>query len=207
MKNFDKNIMNEYNMACFIYHFMFAMAKKHVNALESSCSNLNSQDKVNGFNPLNEELNKNFDMEKIVKKIAWIFHENWRKSRIDKNGVCEPIMEKSEDEKWTKKHWTEMVDIANTKFEDLPKNWQRENLEAAKVAVELVYKRVMSWEEITSEMIEEMANVVHIKWLERNWIEWSFENQRVDYENLSAEEKAKDRAQIELTIQIIKSEK
>jgi hypothetical protein len=37
-----------------------------------------------------------------------------------------------------------MVDIANTKFEDLPKNWQRENLEAAKVAVELVYKRVMS---------------------------------------------------------------
>jgi hypothetical protein len=89
----------------------------------------------------------------------------------------------------------------------LPKNWQRENLEAAKVAVELVYKRVMSWEEITSEMIEEMANVVHIKWLERNWIEWSFENQRVDYENLSAEEKAKDRAQIELTIQIIKSEK
>ena len=186
---------------------MFAMAKKYVDTLEPSCGNLESQDKINGFNLSNEELGKNLDMKKFVKKIAWIFHESWRKSRIDKNGVCESIMEKSEDEEWTKKHRTEMVDIVNTKFEDLPSNWQRENLEAAKVAVGLVYKRVVSWEEITSEMIEEMAGVVHIKWLERNWVKWSFENQRVDYENLSEEEKEKDRAQIELAIQIIKSEK
>ena len=207
MKNFDKNLVNGYNIAWFIYHFMFAMAKKYVDTLEPSCGNLESQDKINGFNLSNEELGKNLDMKKFVKKIAWIFHESWRKSRIDKNGVCESIMEKSEDEEWTKKHRTEMVDIVNTKFEDLPSNWQRENLEAAKVAVGLVYKRVVSWEEITSEMIEEMAGVVHIKWLERNWVKWSFENQRVDYENLSEEEKEKDRAQIELAIQIIKSEK
>jgi hypothetical protein len=36
-----------------------------------------------------------------------------------------------------------VVDIANTKFEDLPRNWQRENIEAAKVAVELVYQKVV----------------------------------------------------------------
>jgi hypothetical protein len=63
----------------------------------------------------------------------------------------------------------------------------------------------VDWEEITSEMIDEMSKIVHIKWLERNWVKWSFENQRVDYENLSEEEK--DRIQIKLAIQIIKSEK
>jgi hypothetical protein len=65
----------------------------------------------------------------------------------------------------------------------------------------------VDWEEITSEMIDEMSKIVHIKWLERNWVKWSFENQRVDYENLSEEEKEKDRIQIKLAIQIIKSEK
>jgi hypothetical protein len=35
-----------------------------------------------------------------------------------------------------------VVDIANTEFEDLPKDWKYENLEAAKVVVELVYDRI-----------------------------------------------------------------
>jgi hypothetical protein len=71
----------------------------------------------------------------------------------------------------------------------------------------LVFDKVINWEEITSEMIEGMSKTVHEKWLERNWIEWSFENQRVDYDHLSEEEKSKDRIQIELAIKIIKSEK
>ena len=50
-----------------------------------------------------------------------------------------------------------------------------------------------------------MSNIVHEKRLERNWIAWSFENQRVSYEDLSEEEKEKDRAQIEIAIKILKS--
>jgi hypothetical protein len=113
------------------------------------------------------------------------------------------VIEKSEDEDWTKKHWTDLVDIANTEFEDLPSNWKWENIEAAKVVVDLVYEKVVKCLEITSEMMEKMSKIVHDKRLERNWIEWSFENQRVDYEKLSEEEKAKDRAQIEIAIKII----
>ena len=116
------------------------------------------------------------------------------------------MIEKSEDKEWNMKHWTDAVDIANTKFEDLPSNRKYENFEAAKVAVDLLYDKVVSWEEIDPEVIEEMSKIVHKKRLERNWIDWSFENQRVDYENLSEEEKSKDRIQIELAIQIIKSE-
>ena len=89
-----------------------------------------------------------------------------------------------------------------TAFEDLPNNWQYENIQAAKVAVDLVYERDLKG--ITSETIEKLSGIVHEKRLERNWITWSFENQRVAYKDLSEEEKAKDRAQIEIAIKILK---
>ena len=146
------------------------------------------------------------DKSDIIEKVASISHERWRKNRLQNDGKYEPMIEKSKDEQWNMEHWIDVVDIANTEFEDLPSNWKYENLEAAKVAVDLVYDKVVNSEEINSKMIEEMSKIVHEKWLERNWVKWSFENQRVAYQNLSEEEKAKDRIQIELAIQILKSE-
>ncbi len=142
----------------------------------------------------------------MVKNVAFLFHEKWKENRLQNDGNYKPMIEKSEDEVWNKKHWIDMVDIASTDFDDLPSNRKNENFEAAKVAVDLVYDKVLNWVEITSEEIEKMSKIVHEKWLERNGMQWSFENQRVDYEKLSEEEKAKDRVQIEMVIQIIKSE-
>ena len=147
------------------------------------------------------------DKSGIIERVASAFHEKWRENRLQSDSKYKPMIEKSEDEQWNMEYWTDMVDIANTEFEDLPRNWKYENLEAAKVAVDLVYDKVVNWEKISSEMIEEMSEIVHDKWLERNWEQWSFENQRVDYGALSEEEKVKDRIQIELAIQIVKSEK
>jgi len=146
------------------------------------------------------------DKSDIIEKVASVFHEKWRENRLMNNEKYKPMIEKSEDKEWNVKHWTDTVDIANTEFEDLPLNRKYENLEAAKVAVDLVYEKVVNWEKINSEMIEEMSKIIHEKWLERNGIQWSFENQRVEYRDLSEEEKVKDRIQIELAIQIIKSE-
>lgn len=140
----------------------------------------------------------------IIQKVASTFHEQWRKNRIQSDWTYKPVIEKSEDEKRNREHWTDIVDIANTDFGDLPSNWQYENIEAAKVAVGLVYGKALDLEKISIETIEEMSNIVHEKWLERNWVAWSFENQRVSYEHLSEEEKAKDRAQIQTAIEIIK---
>lgn len=146
------------------------------------------------------------DKSDIIQKVASIFHEKRRENRLLDNWKYKPMIEKSEDEGWTKLHWTDVVDIANTKFEDLPLNRKYENLEAAKVAVDLVYEKIVNKEKIDSEMIEEMSKIVHGKWFERNGVQWSFENQRVVYQKLSEEEKEKDRIQIQLAIQIIKSE-
>lgn len=142
------------------------------------------------------------EKSEIIQEVASTFHEEWRKNRLQDDWTYKPMIEKSEDEKRTEKHWTDTVDIANTAFEDLPNNWQYENIQAAKVAVDLVYEKDL--EKITAETIEELSKIVHEKRLERNWIAWSFENQRVAYKDLSEEEKAKDRAQIEIAIKILK---
>ena len=140
----------------------------------------------------------------IIQKVASTFHEEWRKNRLQEDWTYKPMIEKSKDEIRNIAHWTDTVDIANTDFEDLPNNWKYENIEAAKVAVDLVYEKILNQEKISIETIEKMSDIVHEKWLERNWIAWSFENQRVSYNDLSEDEKEKDRAQIEIAIQTLK---
>ncbi len=120
-----------------------------------------------------------------------------------------PRMKPAKDEKWEAAHWWEKeLDIANTRFEDLSSAWQRENLEAGRVAVNLVYEKVVNGEEITPEMIEEMSSIVHDEWMKRNpWNKEREPEKFVPYEELPEEEKAKDRDQILRAIEIIKSEK
>ena len=141
-----------------------------------------------------------------ISQILWSkFHDEWRKSMAQADWTYASRIEKVLDENWIQQHnWKTEVDIVNTEFEDLPSNRKYENLEAAKVAISLVSEKVLNWEEINSESLEEMAEIVHNKWLERNWMEWSFDFQRVNYDQLSEEEKAKDRNQLLQAIEIVK---
>ena len=141
-----------------------------------------------------------------ISQILWSkFHDEWRKSMAQEDWTYASRIEKVLDENWIQQHnWKTEVDIVNTEFEDLPSNRKYENLEAAKVAISLVLEKVLHWEEINSESLEEMAEIVHNKWLERNWMEWSFDFQRVNYDQLSEEEKAKDRNQLLQAIEIVK---
>ena len=127
-------------------------------------------------------------------------HEVWRASRKLKDGRYEPRIKKSEDESWNASHGTDQVDIANHSFEELPSNWQYENLETAKAAINLVFDKVISSETITPEEIDSMASIIHDEWLKRN--EWVFDSNYGDpklaapFEQLSKEEQDKDRAQL-----------
>ena len=135
-------------------------------------------------------------------------HEEWRKTRINEDWTYEPRWKKSKDAEWTERNGTDDVDIANTPFAELPSNWKYENLEAAKVAIDLVFDKVIDWVEITDEMIEEMSAVVHEKWLERN--SWVFDKEywnpilAQEYAKLPEEEKEKDRVQVKRAIEKIK---
>ena len=127
-------------------------------------------------------------------------HEAWRAPRKLQDGTFEPRMKKSKDEAWNQSHGTDDVDIANCSFEELPSNWQYENLEAAKVAIDQVYDKIVALEPITPIELEQMGSTIHDEWLKRN--DWVFDpnygdpNLAVPYEKLSKEEQDKDKAQI-----------
>lgn len=127
-------------------------------------------------------------------------HEAWRAPRKRVDGTYEPRLKKSKDEQWNIAHNTDEVDIANCSFEQLPSNWQYENLEAARVAIELVYDKTVAGEEFTQEEIQKMAATIHDEWLKRNdWVfnpEYGDPKLAVPYEELSKEEQDKDIAQL-----------
>lgn len=127
-------------------------------------------------------------------------HEAWRAPRKKEDGTFEPRIKKSKDEAWNTSHGTDEVDIANCSFEQLPSNWQYENLEAAKVAIELVYDKTMSNEQITQEEIEQLGSIIHEEWLKRNsWVydpNYGDPKLAVPYEQLSKEEQDKDKVQL-----------
>ena len=129
-------------------------------------------------------------------------HEVWRVSRKLEDGTFEPRIKKSEDEAWNIAHGTDEVDIANCTFEELPSNLQQENLEAAWVAVNCVYDKVMNGKEITPEECEQMGEIIHNEWLKRNAYVFGPIDQggnpdlAVPYEQLSREEQLKDLAQL-----------
>lgn len=127
-------------------------------------------------------------------------HEAWRASRKKEDGTFEPRIKKSKDEAWNESHGTDEVDIANCSFEQLPSNWQYENLEAARVAIGLVYDKTISGEQFSPEEVEQMASVIHDEWLKRNdWVfnpEYGDPKLAVPYAQLSKEEQDKDKAQL-----------
>ena len=145
-------------------------------------------------------------MDEVIIKTALSYalgsdlHEAWRNPRKRADGTFEPRIKKSKDEAWNASHGTDEVDIANCSFEQLPSNWQYENLEAARVAIELVYDKTVSGEPFIPEEIEQMASVIHEEWLKRNdWVfspEYGDPKLAVPYAQLSKEEQDKDKAQL-----------
>ena len=154
-------------------------------------------------------MNDEIIQEALAYPLGSDLHESWRATRKKEDGTFEPRWKKSKDETWNIIHGTDDVDIANCTFSELPENWQYENLEAAKVTINLVFDRIRDGIEPNKGEIEEMASKVHAAWLDRN--DWVFNPNygnpalAVPYSKLSEEEKAKDRAQVIAGIKKIKS--
>lgn len=144
----------------------------------------------------------------LMQRFLKLSYNKWRNTRKRLDGTYEPKWKESTDDKWNKEHGTNCVDIANTEYEDLPRNRQYERMVAVSVVIDLVLDWIESWEIITPEIIEKMSSVIHDKWLERriDTGELLDSSLAVPYENLSEEEKGKDRNHIYIAIQIIKEE-
>jgi hypothetical protein len=92
-----------------------------------------------------------------------------------------------------RRHATNQVDIANTRYQDLPADWQKENKDSASVAVRLIADgRSQGADLSSSDFMESASSKVHDAWLQRNG-EWAPPEQRLPYDQLSEAEKEKDR--------------
>lgn len=136
-------------------------------------------------------------------------HDIWRSNRKKEDGTYEPRIKKSKDEDWNISHGTDEVDIANCSFDQLPSNWQYENLEAAKVVIDLVYDKIIVGELIGPDEIDKMASIVHQEWLKRNtWVcdpNYGDPKLTVPYKKLSKEEQDKDKVQVEYACQKVQA--
>ena len=85
-------------------------------------------------------------------------------------------------------------------FSSLSSASQSDNLEAARVAIDLTYDKAISGQGFTLDEVEQMAAVIHDEWLKRNdWVfhpEYGDPKLAVPYEQLSKEEQDKDKAQL-----------
>jgi len=126
------------------------------------------------LNIINEAMQINEDP---VTQFASLAHEEWRKN-YDPSGT-KPRIKKNSD-------GTE-GDI-NQSFKKIHPDWQKENLAAGQAALEAV-KRFPDDEESAAEYI-------HIQWMRRNPKADYNAAQHVPYDQLSEEEKEKDRVHV-----------
>jgi hypothetical protein len=142
--------------------------------------------------------------EALVEGIASNFHDQWRAPRLNKEtGTYEPRVKKTKDAEWSAAHdGATEVDIANTKYSDLPSDWKGENKASAEVAVDLVLQAQGANRVIDAAFIEEASAVIHVKWLERN--PWAEAHQKLPYDQLSEAEKQKDRDVVNVAIEAAK---
>lgn len=138
-----------------------------------------------------------------VEELGGLLHDKWRESRRLPDGTYEPREEETKDEGWIKSRGTNKVDIANTDFEDLPSDWRSENRASAYVAMSLIYEAGMSGEKFDSTFIDRASSALHDAWLVRNGSWSASEEQKVSFNELSEEEKKKDRAIIREGLRII----
>lgn len=123
-----------------------------------------------------------------VDQLASLLHEKWRKTRLDsETGTYEPRIKITCDTDWIKIHQTDQVDIANTLYIDLPKDWQEENKKSAEEALNL---------------LSNILVLVHNNWLERNE-NMAAEEQLLRYSRLSKEDKKKDLMILKEAIRIL----
>lgn len=167
--------------------------------------------------------------QKMITELGSLLHDEWRAPREikDSDGKGQAHFEErikvlvkteSGGEKWfdetkvpANAQEIKRQDIANTPFEKLEPKWQSENQAAAEVAMAEVFRAVESGQALDEAFVEGASEAIHVKWLERNnWVydpNYGNPDLAKPYEELSEEEKEKDRAQVRKAIKIFEANK
>lgn len=162
-----------------------AQARPHVHA--SSQSDVNS-----GGGRIHEAAKQYQHMQQVEQSVATALHDAWRDSWAAQNGGRHP--DGTYPPRLKDDGQGGEIDIANTRYEDLPDKWQAENRAAARSAIAAVTSARRQFPDDSPEAtVERAAPRIHDDWLSRN-ASWAPPEQNRPYNELSPEEQDKDRA-------------
>lgn len=144
------------------------------------------------------------EMSKLARgvvEIATALHDNWRESLRVGEGEYLPDVEETKDKEWIKAHGSGQVDIANTNFEELPRDWQAENIAAARVVLGLLLEGDGHvWLHRDGEE-ERVGGIIHDAWVQRH-PEAGAEGLDVPFTELPWDQQDKDLDQAHIGMQV-----
>lgn len=142
-------------------------------------------------------------IDQAVNGLASAYHEDWRKTRLQEDGTFEPREKETKDEAWIAAHGSNMVDIANTSYDDLPNDWQEENRDAAHFMVDFMLQNDGKIELSDPVQRNQAGEAVHSAWLSRENNSWA-QGGNLDkpFDQLTGEEQDKDIRQVEIALEV-----
>ncbi len=145
-----------------------------------------------------------FNTPENINGYAALLHNQWRSSRKQEAGLASDGLPKRE-ERLKPVNLDDpdgpTIDIANTPFEDLSPDWQKENLAAAKKAMDDVQALAQHAGVVD---LEESSAGTHVDWKKRS--PWAEGEQAGPYSDLSFGEKEKDRGVISGALEYLQSQ-
>lgn len=141
------------------------------------------------------------DRSELIRATAISAHEKLCAGYFAKS---KPYIKETKDEEWIKSHDTNKVDLCKTNLDELPEDWLRERIVGSEIAIDAVLEASESSRPLNDRLIEEVAELLHRRWLERNEVR-ATEIQKFDYDALPESEKVKDRHFIVSAIEVFSS--
>jgi hypothetical protein len=133
---------------------------------------------------------QSLDRPNSIKQLAAMMHDEYVQNMLKSVYAGQENPERMRDDKTGS---GQQINILQP-FENLTPGWQKENLDAAEVAYDLVEPYIDNLDQVDAVM-EMLADKIHQAWSERNSYS---ELSKIDYADLPEEEKEKDRHQVEL---------
>ena len=124
--------------------------------------------------------------DEMIETLASRLHDNWRRARGFDNESSNLYVPRE------KVYNDSIYDIANLTFTELPKEAQKENLEASRIALDGIFETENRGDIVSESWLEKEAKETHSHWVMRN-VKSAPECLMCNYEDLDEMEQKKDR--------------
>lgn len=137
----------------------------------------------------------------LIDQIADLTHKKFQNIYYQKNNGSR--IKTTTDPLWIKLHDTNQADIAKIDYANLPADIKNSRYQGAKVAYQVVKNAIDKHLSFDNAFIENSSHLVHQEWLDRCALTANPEH-NLSYQNLSEEDKDKDRVFVYAAIKILK---